>query len=151
MAMSSQWLKHWFPHLPGALDRAPMAGLMCAGALLLGVALAGARSSLSGDNKAAPSTEPAANRPAAVQFHEGEEIVDRMGKFIMAGERAVFITNEHQRFIGLENQTLQYVVKTLQENPGQLRWVVSGTVTEYCGANYLLFTRAQLVTADSKQ
>jgi hypothetical protein len=150
--MPSQWLKHWFPHLPGALDRAPMAGLLCAGALLLGVALAGARSSLSNDQKpSAAATEASANQAANVQFHEGEELVDRVGKFIVAGERVVFITEENQRFIGLENQTLQYVVKTIQENPGQLRWTISGTVTEYCGANYLLFTRAQLVTVESKK
>ena len=38
--MSINLVKQWFPQLPTALERAPMAGLLCAAALLLGVILA---------------------------------------------------------------------------------------------------------------
>jgi hypothetical protein len=41
--MSINLVKQWFPQLPSALERAPMAGLLCAAALLLGVVLALAR------------------------------------------------------------------------------------------------------------
>lgn len=38
--MSINLVKQWFPQLPTALERVPMAGLLCAAALLLGVVLA---------------------------------------------------------------------------------------------------------------
>ena len=156
--MPSRWLKQWFPHLPSALDRAPMAGLMCAGALLLGVALAGARSSISSENGVASSAESAANaavnaavKPTGenpektVRLREGVELADRAGQFRMIGDRVAFIAADSQRrFIALENLTLERVAKTIADNPAELQWIVSGNVTEYRGSNYLALTRAQL-------
>jgi hypothetical protein len=149
--MPSHWLKQWFPHLPSALDRAPMAGLMCAGALLLGVALAGARSSRENDlgsasdaggNYLARSGNDSAQKSAPFR---GEELVDQLGQFSMAGDRWVFVTADKKyRFIGLENLTLQHVAKSVEGHSTQLPWLVSGTVTEYRGAYYLLLSRAQV-------
>jgi hypothetical protein len=150
--MSSQWLKRWFPHLPGALDRAPMAGLMCAGALLLGVALAGARSTISGENGAVSPKTPgnlavksvAENPERAAQFHEDAELIEQAGQFSMSGDRVTFIAAESQiRFIGLENLVLQGVAEKIAANPAQQFWTVSGKITEYRGANYLILTRAE--------
>ena len=42
--MSVNLVKQWFPQFLTALDRAPMAGLLCAAALLFGVTLAWTRS-----------------------------------------------------------------------------------------------------------
>ena len=152
--MPSQWLKQWFPHLPTALDRAPMAGLMCAAALLLGVALAGARSSISNENGAVSSVETAAhstvkttgeNPEKTTRLREGAELVEQAGQFRMIGARVAFITADSQhRFVGLENLTLERVAEKIADNPAQMQWIVSGNVTEYHGENYLLLTRAQL-------
>ena len=150
--MPSQGLKQWFPHLPGALDRAPMAGLMCAGALLLGVALAGARSSISNENGSASAAEtavkPAGENPEkTTPFREGEELVGQTGQFSASGERLAFVTSDgRHRFIVLENLPLQLVAKTIDGNPAPLQWTVSGKITEYRGLNYLLLTRAQRKT-----
>jgi hypothetical protein len=149
--MPSQWLKQWFPHLPSALDRAPMAGLMCAGALLLGVALAGARSSGENDSKSAAeggsnylARSGSENAQKPVPFR-GEELVDQLGQFSTAGDRLVFVTADKKyRFIGLENLTLQHVAKSMEGHSTQLPWLVSGTVTEYRGAYYLLLSRAEV-------
>ena len=42
--MAVNQVKQWFPQLLSALDRAPMAGLLCAAAILFGVTLAWTRS-----------------------------------------------------------------------------------------------------------
>jgi hypothetical protein len=158
--MSSQWLKRWFPHLPGALDRAPMAGLMCAGALLLGVALAGARSTISGENGAASAKTPGGltvksageNPERTAQFHEDAELIEQGGQFSVSGDRVIFIAAESQiRFIGLENLVLQDVAEKIAANPAQQFWTVSGTITEYRGANYLFLTRAEPKPIELKQ
>jgi hypothetical protein len=152
--MSSQWLKQWFPHLPSALDRAPLAGLMCAGAILLGVALAGARSSNPNENGAASSTETVAdstekptgeNQGTVARFHEDEELVEQAGKFSMSKDRVVFVTAKGQhRFIALENRSLEGVANAIDGNPASVPWwIVSGKITEYRGSYYLLLTRAQ--------
>lgn len=151
--MPSNWLKEWFPHLPNALDRAPMAGLMCAGALLLGVALAGARSSNSSENDLLASAKASGDyfaKPGdesvqkVVAFHS-EELVDQIGQFNLVGDRLVFVTADKKfRFVGLENLTLQNVAKALEGKSAELPWLVSGMVTEYRGSYYLLLSRAQL-------
>jgi hypothetical protein len=151
--MSSQWLKRWFPQLPGALDRAPMAGLMCAGALLLGVALAGARTSISGENNVACAKSPAnlavkaavENQEKAARFREDEELIEMTGQFSMSGSRVTFTAAESRnRFFGLENLILQEVTEKIADNHALQTWIVSGKVTEYRGSNYLILTRAQL-------
>lgn len=48
--MSVNLVKQWFPQLLTALDRAPMAGLICAAAILFGVALAWSRSAAMPDS-----------------------------------------------------------------------------------------------------
>jgi hypothetical protein len=145
--MPSQGLKQWFPHLPSALDRAPMAGLMCAGALLLGVVLAGARSSNSNElgTTSATSIKPAAQNSANTdRFHEGDELVDQAGQFSASGDRTVFLTADGKsRLIALENVTLNRIASTIDGNSAPLQWIVSGKVTEYRGSNYLLLTRVQ--------
>jgi hypothetical protein len=149
--MSSQWMKRWFPNLPGALDRAPMAGLMCAGALLLGVALAGARPTNSAESGAAKSHgDPAVkvadeNTEKTALVRENAELAEKAGQFVIDGGRVIFIAADSQsRFIVLENLTLQSVANGIAGNPARQTWAVSGKVTEYQGANYLLLTRVQL-------
>jgi hypothetical protein len=147
LAMPSQWLKQWFPHLPSALDRAPMASLMCAGALLLGVAIAGARSSVPSENSKPAAAPAGAEREKTSRLREGDELVDRVGQFSTSGDRVVFTAAEGKdRFVALENLPLERVAKAIEGNPASLQWSVSGKVSEYRGALYLLLTRAQRQT-----
>jgi hypothetical protein len=56
----------------------------------------------------------------------------------------MFYAESGVRYGGLENLNLERVASVINENPEQLQWSVSGTITEYRGANYLLVSRATL-------
>jgi hypothetical protein len=128
-----------------------MAGLMCAGALLLGVALAGARptnSTESGEAKSHgdPAVKVVDEIPEkTAPVRENAELAEKAGQFVIDGGRVIFIAADTQsRFIVLENLTLQSVADGIAGNTARQTWAVSGKVTEYQGANYLLLTRVQL-------
>ena len=84
------------------------------------------------------------------RIREGTEIVDRMGHFQITGERVTgervtFVAADGDgRFVALENLSLQRVVRAITDSPEPLKWSVSGTATEFNGANYLLIQRAVL-------
>jgi hypothetical protein len=159
-AMSVNHLKQWFPQLLTALDRAPMAGLLCAAALLFGVTLAWTRSAASpniakGDitagvfGQAYESKENlvAKNKPDGLR--EGGEIINQVGSFRTSGNRLAFVSADNQRhFITLENRNLERVVQAIAENAKELEWTVSGMISEYRGANFLLINRAELKFPD---
>ena len=48
--------------------------------------------------------------------------------------------------MGLENLNLERISRAISNNPAQLEWMVSGEITEYRGANFLLVHRAILTT-----
>ena len=63
----------------------------------------------------------------------------------MSGGRVLFFTADgKRRFVGLENLNLERVARTIAESPQTLQWSVTGTITEYRGANFLLVRRAIL-------
>ncbi len=71
--------------------------------------------------------------------------MDVVGYFKLTSDRATFYPADgEQRFQGLENLNLERISLLVGENPDRLDWIVSGTVTEYRGANYLLVTKAVL-------
>jgi hypothetical protein len=151
--MSVNLVKQWFPQLLSALDRAPMAGLLCATALLFGVTLAWTRASpnasslLNGDNArqdyssdVKPSDNGQANR-----LREGGEIANQVGYFQAAGDRLTFVANDNKnRYVILENSNLEQVAKTLADDPKQAEWIVSGIISEYRGGNFLMLHQAVL-------
>lgn len=130
--------------------RLPMAALTCAAALLLGVALAWAQSFGPTDTNAARTGPPensgnATSPRADRRIREGTEIVDRLGSFGMTGDRVTFSTADGKgRFVVLENLGLERVVRAIADNPGRLQWAVTGTITEYRGANFLLIRHTVL-------
>lgn len=131
-------------------SRLPTAALICAVALLMGVALAWARApSPTGHHIRQPA--PAATNGNATrhqpdgQIREGTEIVDQLGYFRMTGDRVTFFTDDGEgRFVGLENLNLERVARTIADNPQRLQWAVTGTIAEYRGANFLFVHRAVL-------
>jgi hypothetical protein len=154
--MSVNLVKQWFPQLLTALDRAPMAGLICAAAILFGVTLAWTRSA------AMPSTAKTALETSMLtqtsdsgekfqgndkkfSLREGGEVVNQTGYFHATGNRLAFESVDNKRsFIALENRNLERVAQALAENAKQLEWIVSGTISEYRGENFLLVNRAEL-------
>ena len=79
------------------------------------------------------------------RLREGTELADLAGSFRITGDRVTFYAaNDIRRFVCLENLNLERIVRALTETSDQARWNVSGKVTEYQGANYLLIERATL-------
>ena len=70
----------------------------------------------------------------------------------MTGDRVIFFSTDGEalsgdgkaRFVGLENLNLQRIARTIADNPVELQWGVTGTITEFRGANFLLVRRAVL-------
>ena len=154
--MSVNLVKQWFPQLLTALDRAPMAGLICAAAILFGVTLAWTRSAaMPNTAKTALETarltqtydsgEKIPGNDKKVGLREGGEIVNQAGYFHATGNRLAFESADKKRtFIALENRNLERVAQAIAENAKQLEWIVSGTISEYRGENFLLVNRAEL-------
>ena len=83
-------------------------------------------------------------------IREGTELVDQLGTFTPAGDRLVFMLSDgKRRLVGLENLNLERISRAMADNPDSVTWMVSGTVTEYRGANYLVVRRATLKSRPS--
>jgi hypothetical protein len=158
--MSVNMVKRRFPQLLTALDRAPMAGLLCAAALLLGVTLAWTRSAAWPGKGAAFETGAVSQASSGEKgplgnglkgrLHEGGEITNQAGYFESDGRRLAFVSadNEH-RFTMLENGALEEVAATVAGGGKQGEWIVSGQVFEYQGVNFLLINRVELKGSSS--
>jgi hypothetical protein len=81
---------------------------------------------------------------------EGTTLVDVPGHFKLTGDRATFFpTGSDAHYTGLENLNLERIATAISDIPEQIPWIVSGTITEYRGTNYLLVTKAILQNAPS--
>lgn len=79
------------------------------------------------------------------RLREGTVLVDEVGYFKRAGDRAMFYRAGSKHGMGvLENLNLQRVIGRITDNTDQLDWVVTGKVTEYKNRNYLLINRVML-------
>lgn len=74
---------------------------------------------------------------------EGTRLIDVTGRFEIAGDRVTFFpTAGRESYRLLENLSLERVAQVLSESRSRQEWTVSGTLTEFRGANYLLLTKA---------
>jgi hypothetical protein len=114
--MSVNLVKQWFPQLLTALDRAPMAGLICAAAILFGVTLAWTRSAaMPNSGKSVLETnalrsaydlrEKSQNNDKKISVREGGDITNQAGYFRIVGNRLSFVSADNkQSFVALENR-----------------------------------------------
>ena len=93
---------------------------------------------------AAPAVASSQATKAAERLREGTRLIDVTGSFQAVGADSVsFLANGNKdSYRVLENLALQRVSFSLEENRTLRQWTVSGTITEYRGANYLLLTKA---------
>ena len=79
-----------------------------------------------------------------LRLREGTEIDGKTGYFRQDGDGAVFVTDDGFELGGLPNLNLERVVRTLKtvDETENIRWRVSGTITEFSGRNYLFISRA---------
>ena len=96
-------------------------------------------------NVAAAALAASKARPKQPRIREGTALVEQAGVFQKAGDRITFFASDGQRrFVVLENLQLERVSRAIGDNLTPPQWTVSGMVTEFCGANYLLVDRAVL-------
>lgn len=88
------------------------------------------------ESNSAPSSKPRLRR-------EGTQLQDEPGRFTISGSQATFVASDGTSYIGLANLNLERVEKICASSPGSAEWLVTGTVTEYQGSNYLLISRAR--------
>ncbi len=135
--------------IPGGLrTRATLAAVL----VLTGVALVWGQAEVPPDAGVRPGQSPAGQIRSTVRqddnrIREGTEFNDQAGYFRITGNRVTFFTADGRgRFMGLENLNLERISRAISNNPAQLEWMVSGEITEYRGANFLLVHRAILTT-----
>ena len=85
-------------------------------------------------------------KPAAksLRIREGSPLLDVRGHFELTADGAAFFADDGVRLVALPNLALERIVATTREHPDRLQWIVSGNITEFRGANYLLITRGVL-------
>jgi hypothetical protein len=96
--------------------------------------------------KARSTLQPGASKPGQ-RAREGSLVSDETGSFEFVGERIIFVpVGGRESLRVLENLALERIVRELGDARDQRNWVVSGVLTEFKGANYLLVTKSLLAT-----
>ena len=103
--------------------------------------------------RASPSipTGYSAATKSSERLREGTKLIDVTGTFQSAGpDNISFLANGNKEsFRALPNLALQRVSQSLEENRALRQWTISGTITEFRGANYLLITKAVIQLSDT--
>ena len=128
--------------------------LACAIALAVGATMAGAGAP-DVPEVSVPGTESASDKPGSASadaggyVREGTELVNQLGYFRATGDRVTFFSDGGKaRFIVLENLNLDRITRSIADDPMGSKWIVTGTVTEFRGTNYMFVRRAVLRNRD---
>ena len=99
---------------------------------------------------ARPSPAPSSGAAKPTErLREGTRLVDERGIFQNLGDRIAFVPGgDKEPYRVLENLALERIGQKLDEGRGQQQWIVSGVITEFRGANYLLVTKAVIQLAE---
>lgn len=82
--------------------------------------------------------------PGAELSREGTRVVGLVGTLREVGRRWTFIADDNQiAYRLLENQSLERVCRAIEEDPRDVRWKISGQLTEYLDENFLLLEQTQ--------
>lgn len=78
------------------------------------------------------------------RLREGTKLIDVTGTFQAVGaDNISFLANGNKEsYRLLQNLALQRISQSLEDNRALRQWTVSGTITEFRSANYLLVTKA---------
>lgn len=79
------------------------------------------------------------------RLREGTRLIDVEGRFDTNGDRwAFFRADTDESYKVLENLALERIHKVLEETRAsdKPQWIISGTMTEFGGANFLLVSKA---------
>ncbi len=106
-----------------------------------------AGSAAGGPPSESPRGDSGGLKDATTRHREGTQIADAEGIFRSSGGRQVFRQIDGKTEFRLrENLTLERVLRSLDESRSERVWLVTGTVTEYQGENFLLMNRAVMTS-----
>jgi hypothetical protein len=115
------------------------------------VSVAGQRSAAEKPAGDSPGTPRIEGGQVSGRWREGSRLIDQLGYFKVTGEHVTFVSSDGKlKFDGLENLAIERIARTIGDSPDQLEWSISGVITEYRGANYLLVTQAVLKTKGTR-
>lgn len=84
-------------------------------------------------------------------LREGSEVIRMLAKCRASGDKLLLEFRDSGRVMAaLENLAAQRVLKAVVEDPSDVEWIVSGSVTEFNGRNYLYLKQAKRGLADRK-
>jgi hypothetical protein len=96
----------------------------------------------SADNGPVDRARATASRSTA-RVREGTHLAHRLGQFTQIGDRLSFTPEGSSvQWVVLENLVLDRVSHVLADTSDTLNWSVSGRVTEFRGANFVILERA---------
>lgn len=118
------------------LVRSPLFWL--AGAVLA----AGIATNLGADESRLKSGKEAIKPTAELIAREGTRVENRAAVCRAEGERLVLQLADSTRYItALENLAAQRILKSVMDEPSDNQWIVTGSITEFQGRNFLLIER----------
>ncbi|HEX5443673.1 MAG TPA: hypothetical protein VFW87_07585 [Pirellulales bacterium] len=106
------------------------------------VAVAGVSLAAQSTAQRGKSADSAEGATKVMLHREGTKIKDEPGRFALVGNRINFVTAAGLQYVCLENLNLERVARIMGSTPDSVAWVISGSVTEYQGSNYLLIERS---------
>jgi len=113
--------------------------------------VAGSRSATEKSAADSPGTPRIEGGQVSGRWREGSRLIDQLGCFKVTGDHVTFVSSDGKlKFDGLENLAIERIARTIGDSPDQLEWSISGVITEYRGANYLLVTQAVLKTKGTR-
>jgi hypothetical protein len=109
------------------------------------------RASPTSSAQATSTGSPSAAKPSE-RLREGTRLIDVTGTFQSTGpDNISFLANGNKEsFRALPNLALQRVSQSLEENRALRQWTISGTITEFRGANFLLITKAVIQLSETE-
>lgn len=122
--------------------RSPMFWMFC-GALLAAVAsnLTAGDPTKRVDTAPSESANSASDTPKIVR--EGARIESKIMRAKLAGENIVWEADDSKKsFDSLENLALERVLQAVHADGSERPWIVTGTITEFKGRNFILLERA---------
>ncbi len=109
--------------------------------------LASIATNLGADESRSKSDKEAAKPAAEAIIREGTRVESRTAECRAEGERLVLQMADSKRHItALENLASQRILKSVMDEPSDNQWIVTGSITEFQGRNFLLIERVSRVS-----
>ena len=112
------------------------------GLLLIG----GISTNLGADESPGRPAEAEAQSSSEKILREGTRVESRPAECRSEGERLTILLPDTTRALtALENLATQRIQKAVLDDPSDKQWIITGTVTEFQGRNYILIERVSRV------